>query len=593
MLNHIFWTIRFVYKIDKINFIKKVLIQSFLSIENLLGFFIIGLIIQSLVNKEDLTPILVITFLLNLLIFTFRIMQDYSSRIIEAKYPIAINKIIFTKLNQNKVEDNESPVVQNMVNLVEEVKESPRYFLENLLLLTANIFAILVSGITVLIYTPIIIPLTIIILVPKTFLNRKFLKELHQINRDMTVERRKAYGIVKYITDANTYKESWILGSFSFFEKIFNKFSDNYLNKVTKLRINWMFLLWITRILDLALYIFGIILFADLFQKGDFQIETVSLALASMITFRSNAESINFSIVNLLEQANRTKDIRDFLEFKSQDNLKVINNNTTVSTSKVNKITLDSFERFQIEDLSFKYKGSERVVLNIPKLEIRKGEKIAIVGHNGAGKTTLIKLLTGIYNTEKDSIRINGKAMNEIDINSWIRLIAVLFQDYTTYEHLTVRENLLLGLKVGDKLDDNALWQALEMADAEFVKSYPKGLDTILSEKYDNGIRPSGGQWQKISIARYFLRNSEVLILDEPTSAIDAISEYNIFNNIYQSIKDKTVIIVSHRFSTVRKADRIIVLDQGKIVEEGNHNELIKRQGIYAKAFEKQKGGYG
>jgi ATP-binding cassette subfamily B protein len=134
--------------------------------------------------------------------------------------------------------------------------------------------------------------------------------------------------------------------------------------------------------------------------------------------------------------------------------------------------------------------------------------------------------------------------------------------------------------------------EAINLADAEFVQNYPKGLDTMMSEKYDKGIRPSGGQWQKISIARYFLRETNMLILDEPTSSIDAISEYNIFNNIYVSTNEKTVVIISHRFSTVRKADRIIVLDQGKIAEEGSHAELLKLDGIYAKSFEKQKLGY-
>ena len=160
------------------------------------------------------------------------------------------------------------------------------------------------------------------------------------------------------------------------------------------------------------------------------------------------------------------------------------------------------------------------------------------------------------------------------------------------YTHLTVRENIEVDSS-GIISNKESIFEALQKANAlSFVEKYKNGIDQILSERYKGGIRPSTGQWQKIAIARVFHRNSPVLILDEPTASIDAVAEAKIFDNIYKFAKDKTVIIISHRFSTVRNADRIIVLDKGKIIEQGSHEELLNNNGKYAKAFKLQAKGY-
>jgi ATP-binding cassette subfamily B protein len=204
-----------------------------------------------------------------------------------------------------------------------------------------------------------------------------------------------------------------------------------------------------------------------------------------------------------------------------------------------------------------------------------------------------VKVLARIYRPQQGIVTLDGKNVNDIQIKSWYKKLGVLFQDFNTYGNLTVSENVHIGRSDHERTDNEKVIQALKESNAyDFVKKYPKQLDQKLSERYKGGIRPSGGQWQKLAIARFFYRNAPILILDEPTAAIDAVSEAQIFDNIYKFMKGKTVIIISHRFSTVRNADRIIVLDKGKIIEDGSHEELLAKNGKYAKSFKIQAEGY-
>jgi ABC-type multidrug transport system fused ATPase/permease subunit len=245
-----------------------------------------------------------------------------------------------------------------------------------------------------------------------------------------------------------------------------------------------------------------------------------------------------------------------------------------------------------MKNIHFSYPNSDKVVFKDFSLNIKSGEKVAIVGHNGAGKTTLVKLLCRIYQPTSGSIEINGQNLHGLKIDSWYKNIGVLFQEFNTYPQLTVKENIWIG-NSSEPMDEVAVHLAAKSADAlPFIEEYPNKFDQILSEKFKGGIRPSTGQWQKLAIARFFYRNAPLVIFDEPTASIDAISEYNIFNKIYSFFKDKTVIIISHRFSTVRNADRIIVLEHGEIIEEGTHNFLMSNNGYYAKAFNLQARGY-
>jgi ATP-binding cassette subfamily B protein len=235
--------------------------------------------------------------------------------------------------------------------------------------------------------------------------------------------------------------------------------------------------------------------------------------------------------------------------------------------------------------------NTERFVLKNFNVAIKSGEKIALVGENGAGKSTLIKLLLRFYDVSEGEILINGVNLKDIDLDKWHKEIGALFQDFIKYQ-FTFKENVYFGdLSRPKKV--KFLKQAIAQSGADsYINTLPRGKNQILGKMFEGGIDLSGGQWQKLALARAFYRNAPILILDEPTSAIDAKAEYEIFQRVQSLQKDKTVIIISHRFSTVRNADRILVLEGGKIIEKGQHHQLMMNKGLYEELFTIQAQGY-
>jgi ATP-binding cassette subfamily B protein len=213
------------------------------------------------------------------------------------------------------------------------------------------------------------------------------------------------------------------------------------------------------------------------------------------------------------------------------------------------------------------------------------------VGENGAGKTTLIKLLLRQYLPTEGTITINGTDIRDIEQESYYTAISNLSQEFLIVQHLSIKDNLVMGLS--QEPSDEEIYNTTDLVGATgFVHKLSQKLNTRLDTSFDGGTNLSGGQKQLLGVARALLRNGDVMILDEPTSAIDAKAEYIIFNNIYKSHDSKTIVIVSHRFSTVRKADKIIVMERGKITEYGTHEELLKKSGLYKEMFEAQAEGY-
>ena len=244
----------------------------------------------------------------------------------------------------------------------------------------------------------------------------------------------------------------------------------------------------------------------------------------------------------------------------------------------------------RFERVSFAYPGTERKVLDCLDLALEAGRSTAIVGLNGAGKTTLVKLLGGLYTPSEGRITIDGTNLDEVDLRSWQRRLAVIFQDYVHYE-LDARTNVALGApaRLGD---DAAVTRACELAGAaEVIAGLPAGLSTTLSSRYKGGVDLSGGQWQRVALARALFAveaGASVLVLDEPTAQLDVRAEAAFFDRFLEITLGLTTVVISHRFSTVRRADRIVVLDGGRVVEDGSHDELFQAGGRYAELFRLQ-----
>jgi ATP-binding cassette subfamily B protein len=240
-----------------------------------------------------------------------------------------------------------------------------------------------------------------------------------------------------------------------------------------------------------------------------------------------------------------------------------------------------------LNHVSFQYPGGARKVFEDISLTIRPGEVVALVGENGSGKTTLIKLLCRLYDPAGGTITIDGVDLRQFATKALRQEIAIIFQDYVHY-HLTARENIWFGNTALPPDHERVIAAARRSGADDIISALPHGYDTILGKWFEDGEELSIGEWQKVALARAFMRDAQIIVLDEPTSSMDAKAEYDVFQSFRQLVTGRTAILISHRFSTVRMADRIFVLKQGSIIEGGTHEELIRVGGTYARMFEMQ-----
>jgi ATP-binding cassette subfamily B protein len=246
---------------------------------------------------------------------------------------------------------------------------------------------------------------------------------------------------------------------------------------------------------------------------------------------------------------------------------------------------------FEFRNVSFRYPGSSRLILDGLNFHLFPGERVAIVGENGQGKTTIVKLLTRLYDPVEGQVLLDGVDLREYDLEDLYRNIGIIFQDFMRYE-MTARENIAVG-RVEEMNNLPLLHQAAEksMAD-EVITRLPGQYEQMLGRRFDGGVDLSGGEWQKVALARAYLRNAQLLVLDEPTAALDARSEFQVFQRFAELTAGKMALFISHRFSTVRMADRIVVIENGRVAEDGDHDQLTHLGGRYAEMFEMQAGSY-
>jgi ATP-binding cassette subfamily B protein len=248
-------------------------------------------------------------------------------------------------------------------------------------------------------------------------------------------------------------------------------------------------------------------------------------------------------------------------------------------------------EGFEFRDVSFHYPGSTRPVLDHLNFRIEPGEHIALVGENGQGKTTLVKLMARLYDPSSGAILLDGVDLREYKVEDLQREIGVIFQDFVRYD-MAARMNIGVG-RIEQTDDDESLWAAAKKSRADrTLERLEGGLDQMLGRRFEGGVDLSGGEWQKFALARAYLRNAQVLILDEPTASLDAVAESEVFARFADLARNSTAILISHRFSTVRKAGRIVVLEGGRIREQGTHDQLVTIRGRYARLFELQAANY-
>jgi ATP-binding cassette subfamily B protein len=281
------------------------------------------------------------------------------------------------------------------------------------------------------------------------------------------------------------------------------------------------------------------------------------------------------SLLQLFQLRLFVKDLHAFLNLSENKNI-----NPSIQELEINSLS--------IRNLSFRYPGNTIHTLENINLNAQKGKIIALVGENGSGKSTLVKLLAGLYNPAPDSIFVNDNDLLSVPKPVWYRQSAVLFQDFEKY-FFEVDKNIHFDLNESNNLRKESIAAASQSLAHEFILNLSKQYDTRLGNLYEGSEQLSGGQWQKLALARIFFKDRPVVILDEPSSALDAFAELSLYENIKNSFSNKIVIIVSHRLYNLKIADYIYVLSHGKITEEGNFNDLIQQNGLFYSMYEKQK----
>ncbi len=430
-------------------------------------------------------------------------------------------------------------------------------------------------------YAPWLMAMLALALVP-AFIGESHFNTLgYQLNTMWTPERRELEYLKQVGSSVETAKEVKIFDLNRFLIERFRSLSAKFTaanRKLAARRAAWGTLL--AALGSIAYYgAYGYIAWRTV--RGDFTIGDLTFLSASFLRLRGLLESLLSGFAQVANQALYLDDIYSFFKIEPE----------IVSKPGAAMVPRPIARGFVFDNVGFRYDGSERWALRGLSFELKAGEVLALVGENGAGKTTLVKLLARLYDPDEGRILLDGIDLRDYDLDDLRANIGVIFQDFVRY-HLTAGENI--GVGQIDALHDRArIEQAAQrgMAD-EVIAELPQGYEQLVGRRWKTGVELSGGQWQKIAIARAYMRDAQVVILDEPTAALDARAEYEVFRRFKELSEDKTAVLISHRFSSVRMADRILVLADGKVEAQGSHEELMAQGGRYAELFELQAAGY-
>jgi ATP-binding cassette subfamily B protein len=430
-------------------------------------------------------------------------------------------------------------------------------------------------------FNPWLIVLLLIAVIPAFLGEAYFNDKTYALTRQQTTERREL-DYIRYLGASDeTAKEVKLFALSDFLIDRFRTLSDKFFKDSKQLTIRRSTWGTIFAFIGSAGYYTAYMVIIWKAVNGALSIGDLTFLAGSFRQLRSLLEGILSRFTSVSQGAIYLRDLFEFFEIQPR----------ILIAAYPRPFPRVIKEGFTFENVGFKYMNSERWAIRHLSFTLRPGEKLALVGENGAGKTTLIKLLARLYDPVEGRILLDGVDLKEYDPEALRRNIGIIFQDYLRYQ-MTFAQNIAVGniaQKDNRPLIESAAVQSL--AD-KLVGRLPGGYDQALGRRFHQGVELSGGEWQKVALARAYMRDAQLLILDEPTAALDARAEYEVFQRFADLTRGKTAVLISHRFSTVRMADRILVLDKGELLEIGSHEELLEMEGRYAELFHLQAAGY-
>ena len=443
-----------------------------------------------------------------------------------------------------------------------------------------DIISIFFLGAGLIFFNPWLILILIVAVLPSLFGEIYFNQRVYSLTLGWTPQRRELDYLRFIGASDETAKEVKTFGLAEFLVERFKNISTKYYEENKKIAIKRAVVGMFLNILGTLSY-YGAYIYI-IFQtiSGMITLGTMTFLAGSFERMRGMLQSIMLRFSRIAESALYLQDYFDFLNIKP-----------LMQESGGLPVPKNIKEGFTFENVSFKYLNSEKYAVKDLSFHLKAGEKLALVGENGAGKTTIVKLLARLYEPTDGVIKLDGIPLSMYDSQQLREMVSIIFQDFIRFQ-MIASENIAIG-KIDKRKEQLRIETAAQKSLADtVVESLPEKYDQMLGKRFNNGVDLSGGQWQKIALARAYMRDSQLLILDEPTAALDARAEHDVFVRFAELTKGKTAVLISHRFSTVRMADNILFLENGQKLEHGTHEELIKKGGKYAELFNLQAKGY-
>tara|TARA_B100000953_G_scaffold294651_1_gene284733 strand:- start:1740 stop:3605 length:1866 start_codon:yes stop_codon:yes gene_type:complete len=453
-----------------------------------------------------------------------------------------------------------------MSQVLAQLQDSITVFFLAAALITFNAWLLLLLAIT---------------LIPAFLGETHFNSQSYSLMYGWTQERRELDYLRFAGASDETAKEVKIFGLSDFFGSRYKKLAGEYYRANRDLsarRAAWGGLL--SMVGSLGYYTaYAVIIYRTVY--GELSLGDLTFLSGSFLRLRSLMEAILIRFSSIADSALYLRDLFDFLEMEPR----II----SIDNSLPFPVTIR--KGFTFENVGFRYPQMKQWVLRDVSFTLHPGEKLALVGENGAGKTTLVKLLTRLYDPVEGRIILDGHDLRKYNLDGLRDAVGVIFQDYVKY-HLTATENIAVGL-IDERNNETRIKEAARQSLADkVIENLPNGYQQMIGRWFKQGTNLSGGEWQKIAIARAYMRDAQLLILDEPTASLDARAENEVFRRFVELTFDKCAVLISHRFSTVRMADRIVVLHEGRLLEHGTHDELLAVGGRYSELFQMQAAGY-